>query len=92
MDELVCVYASGMFVRDICKELIEKNLVVHADMHDNCRMYLKKDKVKLRNENSVMIFADKTNLEEITNYIKQGIKRFNEPIFAYTLPVINNII
>jgi hypothetical protein len=87
MNEYVCIYASGMFVRDTCKILIEKNLVIHVDILEVFPMFIKKGKAKIRNGNAVMILANKINLEEIMNDL-QSYNQINEPIYAYAFPVI----
>lgn len=91
MTEYVCIYASGIFVPDIVKVLIERNLAVKADLLEVFPMYFKNNKVKTgSNNNAVMLLVERARLDEAMNTI-QSLNQWNDPLIAYAMPVLASI-
>ncbi len=88
MKEYVCVYATGTMVRDIAKSLLERNLVIRADLMEVFPMYLKNDKAKIgSNNNAVMFLVERVRLDEMVSTM-ESMNQWREPLSAYAFPVL----
>lgn len=91
MDEYVCIYATGTFIRDIAKSLVEKKLAVRADLMESYPVYLKNNKPKVgSNSNIVLLLVERVRLNEVMETM-QSLNKWNPPLTAYAVPVLTTI-
>jgi hypothetical protein len=91
VEEYACIYAKGTLVRDTVKKLIEKKLVLKADLIEVFPVYLKNSRAKIgTNDTAALLIVERLRLDEVMAALRSEGQVFG-PLSAFSFPVIGAI-